>query len=61
MGATNVLGTWGDKRAQAGTWGRQTCFLPRAPSNLLTPLTPGLSHALGRMYLPIKISSADLM
>ena len=22
------------------TWGRQTCFLPRAPSNLVTPLSP---------------------
>ena len=22
-----------------GTWGRQTCFLPRAPSHLITPLT----------------------
>jgi len=25
------------KRAQVGTWGQQTCFLPRAPSNLVTP------------------------
>ena len=26
------------ERAQVPTWGRQTCFLPRAPSNLVTPL-----------------------
>jgi len=25
------------KTAQVRTWGRQTCFLPRAPSNLVTP------------------------
>jgi len=25
-------------RAQVRTWGRQTCFLPRALSNLVTPL-----------------------
>jgi len=25
-------------RPQVGTWGRQTCFLPRAPSNLVTSL-----------------------
>jgi len=27
------------ERHQVQTWGRQTCFLPRAPSNLVTPLT----------------------
>ena len=26
------------QRPQARTWGRQTCFLPRAPSNLVMPL-----------------------
>jgi len=26
------------ERPQVWTWGRQTCFLPRAPSNLVTPL-----------------------
>ena len=26
------------ERAQVRTWGRQTCFLPRAPSKLVTPL-----------------------
>jgi len=26
------------ERSQVRTWGRQTCFLPRAPSNLVTPL-----------------------
>jgi len=29
------------ERAQVRTWGRQTCFLPRAPSNLVTPLGCG--------------------
>ena len=28
------------KRLQVLTWERQTCFLPRTPSNLLTPLGP---------------------
>jgi len=26
------------ERSHVRTWGRQTCFLPRAPSNLVTPL-----------------------
>jgi len=26
------------ERSQVRTWGRQTCFLPRAPFNLITPL-----------------------
>jgi len=26
------------EKSQVRTWGRQTCFLPRAPSNLVTPL-----------------------
>ena len=26
------------EKYQVRTWGRQTCFLPRAPSNLVTPL-----------------------
>jgi len=31
--------TFTSKISQVGTWRRQTCFLPRAPSNLVTPLT----------------------
>jgi len=31
--------TFTSKISQVRTWGRQTCFLPRAPSNLVTPLT----------------------
>jgi len=30
--------TFTSERPQFRTWGRQTCFLPRAPSNLVTPL-----------------------
>jgi len=30
--------TFTSERSQVRTWGRQTCFLPRAPSNLVTPL-----------------------
>jgi len=30
--------TFASERSQVWTWGRQTCFLPRAPSNLATPL-----------------------
>jgi len=30
--------TFGSGRSQFRTWGRQTCFLLRAPSNLVTPL-----------------------
>jgi len=29
--------TFASKRPQLRTWGRHTCFLPRAPSNLVTP------------------------
>jgi len=38
------------ERAQVWTWGRQTCFLPRAPSNLVTPLSPppGLQLTSGK-------------
>jgi len=31
--------TFTSKISQVRTWGRQTCFLPQAPSNLVTPLT----------------------
>ena len=30
--------TLASERSQFRTWGGQTCFLPRAPSNLVTPL-----------------------
>ena len=30
--------TFASERPQVRTWGRQTCFLPRAPSDLVTPL-----------------------
>ena len=30
--------TFASERPQVRTWGRQTCFLPRAPANLITPL-----------------------
>ena len=30
--------TFASERPQVRTWGRQTCFLPQAPSNLVTPL-----------------------
>jgi len=29
--------TFASERLQVRTWWRQTCFLPRAPSNLVTP------------------------
>jgi len=31
--------TFASERPQVRTWGRQTCFLPRAPSNIVTPLS----------------------
>jgi len=31
--------TFASERSEVRTWGRQTCFLPRAPSNLVTPLS----------------------
>jgi len=36
----NVLqySTFASEKPQVRTWGRQTCFLPRVPSNLVTPL-----------------------
>jgi len=30
--------TFSSERPQVWTWGRQTCFLPRAPSYFVTPL-----------------------
>ena len=36
--------TFGSKRSQVRTWGRQTCFLPRTPSNLVTPLGSHQRH-----------------
>jgi len=30
--------TFASERPQVRAWGRQTCFLPRAPSDLVTPL-----------------------
>jgi len=36
------------ERPQVRTWGRQTCFLPRAPSNLVTPLLERHHGGLGR-------------
>jgi len=39
------------KRPQAGTWGRQTCFLDRAPSNLVMPLR----RKPGRKYKELKL------
>jgi len=30
--------TFAFKRPQVRTWGRQSCFLPQTPSNLVTPL-----------------------
>jgi len=30
--------TFASKKHQVRTWGHQTCFLPRAPSKLVTPL-----------------------
>jgi len=41
--ANNVTSTFFntvEERLQVATRGRQTCFLPRAPSNLVTPLGP---------------------
>jgi len=36
--ASTFFNTVASERPQAPTWGRQTCFLSRAPSNLVTPL-----------------------
>jgi len=33
--------TFASERSQFRTWGRQTCFLPRTPSNLVAPLPEG--------------------
>jgi len=35
--------TFASKKPHVRTWGRQTCFLPRAPSNLVTPLVTGVA------------------
>jgi len=43
--------TFVSERPQVRTWGRQTCFLPRAATNLVTPLLrPGPKKALGIIH-----------
>ena len=44
------------ERGQVRTWGRQTCFLPRAPSNLVTPLVVSVRLSLGRFGVPLSES-----
>jgi len=39
------------ERAQVRTWGRQTCFLPRAPSNLVTPLHISAKFGVSKVIL----------
>jgi len=41
------------RKTQVRTWGRLTCFLPRVPSNLVTP--PGLHKRAGQMILWNKV------
>jgi len=36
--------TFASKRAQVRTWKRQTCFLPRAPCDIVTPLPSWLTE-----------------
>jgi len=38
VASTFFSSTFTSKRRQVRTWGRQTCFLSRVPSNLVTPL-----------------------
>jgi len=49
--------TFVSERPQVRTWGRQTCFLPQAPSNLVTPLYITTVSQHGEIclqkYLPI--------
>jgi len=53
--------TFGSERSQVRTWGRQTCFLPRTPSNHLTPLDTVVqlldAHVFARGYCLIGSSS----
>ena len=44
------------KRPQVRTWGRQTCYLPRAPPNLVTPLP-----SLTREFYPKVLERIDLL
>ena len=39
-------GKFAFERAQVWTWERQTCFLPRAPSNFVTPLYQWIVNTL---------------
>ena len=41
--------TFASERRQVRTWGRQTCFLPQAPSNLVTPLHNAHHDYLAKM------------
>jgi len=49
--------TLASERPQVRTWGRQACFLPQAPSNLVTPLHITIVYQNGEIclqkYLPI--------
>jgi len=44
-----TYGTFASERPQVRTLGRQTCFLPRAPSNLVTRLTAKSPILFGRI------------
>jgi len=42
--------TFASERPQVLTWGRQTCILPRTPSNLVAPLGLGSSFMSTSIY-----------
>jgi len=53
---------FGSERSQVRTRGRQTCFLPRAPSNLVTSLhAPTPFAKIGQGYLRRDLSEGILL
>ena len=45
--------TLASERPQFRTWGRRSCFLPRAPSNLVTPL-PTILRIFFKLHVHLK-------
>jgi len=43
--------TFASEKPQVRIWGRQTCFLPRAPSDLVTPLAVIQYSSAFSMYM----------
>ena len=53
--------TFASERPQVWTWGRQTCLLSRAPSNLVTSLAWGAKKRFKKLYIKISIFAKQFL